>query len=77
MNLTEHLKERLLQGDKGLPQVYCGDAPTVAEMRKYLGQFGGGSVDVTFQDDTIAVVTLNHKEKKNAISGKPKGGRSR
>lgn len=42
---------------------------SLIEIRNHLKKFIGGSVDLTKREDGLAVITLNHNEKKNAMSG--------
>ncbi|KAL0269658.1 UNVERIFIED_CONTAM: hypothetical protein PYX00_007312 [Menopon gallinae] len=51
-------------------RLYSGNEKTLIEIRNHLQKFIGGSVDLTRRDDGFAIVTLNHSEKKNAMSGK-------
>lgn len=65
----ENLSKRLHDSDPNLPTLYTGAKQPVDDNREFLGKFKGGSVELSFMDD-IAVVSLNHSEKRNAISGK-------
>lgn len=42
------------------------------EIRQFLAKFGGGKITVTKNNEIgVAFIELDHKEKKNALSGKP------
>ncbi|KAK6639699.1 hypothetical protein RUM43_007974 [Polyplax serrata] len=49
---------------------YIGKEKQLAEIRKHLEKFSGGSVNLKKRGDGLAVIELNQPEKKNAMSGK-------
>ncbi|PSN31661.1 Ethylmalonyl-CoA decarboxylase [Blattella germanica] len=52
-------------------QYYNGPETPFAEIRKILLRSTGGSIDLVTDDDTgIAIICLNHPDRRNAISGK-------
>lgn len=65
----DNLKQNLINSDPFLPKFYKGAKKPVNENRAFLGKFKGGCVELAYLDD-IAVVSLDHTEKRNAISGK-------
>jgi len=50
---------------------YLGSETNIEEICEQFSQYGGGSVDLNLDDSTgIATITLNHPERRNALSGK-------
>lgn len=53
-----------------MASVYQGIDFSLEGIKTYLNGFPGGRVDVNLNDESgIAIMCLNHPEKKNAISG--------
>lgn len=59
-----------MEGYSRTVNTYAGVGKSLHEIRDHLSQFLGGSIDLLKKDEGIAIVTLNHENKRNAISGK-------
>lgn len=67
-NLKYIFQKKSLNGM--MASVYQGMDFSLEGIKAYLNGFPGGRVDMSLNDESgIAIMCLNHPEKKNAISG--------
>ena len=68
---TEFLSTRsLMASQERWVNHYLGSETNIEEICEQFSQYGGGSVDLNLDDSTgIATITLNHPERRNALSG--------
>lgn len=71
MSAFKEILDKLMAQYRKMVIMHSSEEKSIAEIRRHLSKFLGGSVDlIKNEENGLATVLLNNATKKNAISGK-------